>query len=131
MIFNSYQFTIEYHPDKKHGNADAMSQQRCENPVDCHCPMMEEDEQVLPCGPCKKCKRQAETMESGLELAEGGLHQPVEGPKELAISPSGASLSIQGTQTNFPMVRHVEETPEEDTYPFLMSAVTQGLRCLG
>ena len=73
-VFNSYQFNIEYCPGKKHGNPHAMFWQRCENPVDCQCPMMEEDEQVLPCGPCKKCKRQAETMESGLELAEGGLH---------------------------------------------------------
>ena len=57
MVLNSYEFTIEYHPGKKHGNANAMSRQRCENPVDCQCPVMEEDEQVLPCGPCKKCKR--------------------------------------------------------------------------
>ena len=56
-----FDFSIEYRPGKKHGNADAVS--RCPNPKDCDC----EEPINLPCGFCKKCQRQCELMQGPLE----------------------------------------------------------------
>ena len=67
----TFKFQIEYRPGAKHGNADAMSR-RCPCPHDCKCPLLE-DEEILKCGPCKKCKRRAELMESSLMTADGAL----------------------------------------------------------
>jgi len=83
-ILSTYDFSIEYRPGKKHGNADGMS--RYPNPKDCHCA---DDDQLgsLKCGPCKKCRKRAEEMQSSWfnkahddeptervsRLAEGGL----------------------------------------------------------
>ena len=49
---SAYQFSIEYRPGHKQGNADVMSR-RCPNPQECKCPLLEEE--VLKCGPCWKC----------------------------------------------------------------------------
>ena len=49
---SAYQFSIEYQPGNKHGNANAMSR-RCPNPQECKCPLLEEE--ILKCGPCQKC----------------------------------------------------------------------------
>ena len=46
------QFSIEYRPGHKHGNANAMSR-RCPNPQECKCPLLEEE--ILKSGPCQKC----------------------------------------------------------------------------
>ena len=62
---SAYQFLVEYRPGKKHGNADAMSRRQC-NPADCKCPVLDKNEEILRCGPCSKCKRRAEAMESSL-----------------------------------------------------------------
>ena len=68
---SAFEFQIENRPGAKHGNADAMSR-RCPCPHDCKCPLLK-DEEILKCGPCKKCKRRAELMESSLMTAEGAL----------------------------------------------------------
>ena len=65
---SAYQFTIEYQPGHKHGNADAMSR-RCPNPQDCKCPLLEEE--VLKCGPCWKCHQRAGTMDSAFMDTQG------------------------------------------------------------
>ena len=57
-VLSEFDFELEYHPGKKHGNADALS--RCPNPRDCSCPVAEEH--VLPCKSCKRCLRKAEIM---------------------------------------------------------------------
>ena len=66
------QFLVEHHPGKKHGNADALSCQQC-NPYECTCPFLDEDEELLQCGPCHKCKHRSQTMQSDMGLAEGDL----------------------------------------------------------
>ena len=60
---SAYQFSIEYWPGNKHGNAHTMSR-RCPNPQECKCPLLEEE--ILKCSPCQKCCRRAETMDSTL-----------------------------------------------------------------
>ena len=65
-----YQFLVEHHPGKKHGNADALSRRRC-NPYECTCPLLDEDEELLQCGPCHKCKHRSQTMQSDMGPAEG------------------------------------------------------------
>ena len=64
-------FPVEYRPGNKHGNTDAMSQ-RCPCPQDCKCPLLE-GEEILKCGPCKKCKRRTILMDSSLMTEEGTL----------------------------------------------------------
>ena len=66
-IMSAYQFAVEYQPGKKHGNADAMSRRQCD-PSDCKCPIVDEEEGLLKCGPCR---RRADSMESNLMTAEG------------------------------------------------------------
>ena len=68
---SAFDFTIEYRPGPKHGNADAMSR-RCPYPHECRCPLLE-DEEILKCGPCQKCKRKANLMDSNLMTTEGTL----------------------------------------------------------
>ena len=79
-------FVIEYRPGTKHGNADSMSR-RCAHPFECRCPVLE-DEEILKCGPCAKCKRRAVLMDSSLMTAEGTLQldylSPCEGNLDLA-----------------------------------------------
>ena len=48
-VLSEFDFELEYHPGKKHRNADALS--RCPNPRDCSFPVAEEH--VLPCKSCK------------------------------------------------------------------------------
>ena len=67
---SAYQFSIEYQPSNKHGNANAMSR-RCPNPQECKCPLLEEE--ILKCGPCQKCHQRAETMDSTLMDSQGNL----------------------------------------------------------
>ena len=65
-ILSAFDFVIEYRPGPKHGNADAMS--RCNNPKDCECPNTDHLE-YLKCGPCPKCAKRAQDMESTLNLS--------------------------------------------------------------
>ena len=73
-ILSAFNFTVEYRPGKKHGNADGMSR----------VPSSDENLQ-LACGPCTKCEKRIEEMQSSLlssssdpittrasRLAEGG-----------------------------------------------------------
>lgn len=62
-ILSAYDFQIEYRPGPRHGNADALS--RCPNPRDCQCPDVDTLEN-LPCGPCHKCRKRSESMDSTL-----------------------------------------------------------------
>lgn len=62
-ILSAYNFTVEYRPGKQHGNADALS--RCPNPRECICPA-EQDISMLRCGPCGKCTKRSEDMQSKL-----------------------------------------------------------------
>ena len=55
-VMSAYQFIVEYQPGKKHGNADAMSHHKWQNPAYCQCAILEDNE-TLPCWPCKMCKR--------------------------------------------------------------------------
>ena len=57
---SAFHFTIEYRPGKQHGNADGMS--RCSTPQDCQCSNLED--QPLKCGPCHKCNKRAQDMDS-------------------------------------------------------------------
>ena len=82
---SAFEFQIEYRPGTKHGNADAMSR-RCPCPYDCKCPLLR-DEEILKCGPCKKCKRRAELMESSLMTAEGALQPDFLTKLEREINP--------------------------------------------
>jgi hypothetical protein len=56
MPLFQFDFTVEYRPGSKHGNADAMS--RCLNPRECDCPETDHLE-YLKCGPCAKCTKRA------------------------------------------------------------------------
>jgi hypothetical protein len=60
-ILSAYNFEIEYMPGPRHGNADGLS--RCPNPADCMCPEGDTLEN-LRCGPCDKCRKRAETVET-------------------------------------------------------------------
>ena len=73
---SAFCFSIEYRPGHKHANADAMSR-RCPRPHECRCPLLE-DEEILKCGPCNKCKRRATLMDSDLMTAEGALNPEYE-----------------------------------------------------
>ena len=56
-VLSSYDFEVEYRKGNHHGNADGMS--RCPNPRDCQC-----SPERLKCGPCKKCEKRTEDMQS-------------------------------------------------------------------
>ena len=58
-ILAAFDFCVEYRPGKQQPHCDALS--RCENPRDCECNQVDMTE-VIKCGPCRKCKRRAETM---------------------------------------------------------------------
>ncbi len=53
-ILSAYDFSVEYRPGIRHGNADALS--RYADPRTCTC---EDVPGVPPCGPCPKCKRRS------------------------------------------------------------------------
>lgn len=72
-ILSGYTFTIEYRQGNHHGNADGLS--RCPNPRDCTCPNVDTEE-ILKCGPCKKCVKRAEEMESNLPKMTSRLVNP-------------------------------------------------------
>ena len=52
-ILSAYNFTVEYRPGKKHGNADGMSRHPSHSSLD-----------SLACGPCGRCKKRSEDMQS-------------------------------------------------------------------
>ena len=54
-VLSAYDFSVEYRPGQRHGNADGMS--RCLDPRNCSC-----DDELLQCGPCEKCRRKTEVM---------------------------------------------------------------------
>ena len=104
-VLSAYTFKVEHRPGQKHGNADAMSQQYCPSPYDCVCPpVIDENEQVLPCGPCLKCKHRSEAMMSNYIDDKGALcgnFGDAEGtpPSKLNIS-EGNLLTVVGLSGN-------------------------------
>ena len=68
-VLSAHDFVAEYHPGVKHGNADAMSR-RCENPQECKCPLVDEEQNLL-CGPCHKCRKRSQDMQSTLLDGDG------------------------------------------------------------
>ena len=60
-ILSGFDFEVQYRRGSRHQNADSMS--RCRNPKDCSCSDIDNDES-LKCGPCKKCLKRAEQMDS-------------------------------------------------------------------
>ena len=61
-IISEFDFTIEHRKGSKHGNSDSMS--RYPNSHICECDKID-NELNLKCGPCKKCVKRAQQMESG------------------------------------------------------------------
>ncbi len=90
-ILSAFNFTVEYRPGKKHGNADGLS--RCPNPRDCQCPdnACLED---LRCGPCNKCKRRYEEMQCSWQET----HQVLRTTTQRSVSAEGDPATSQ----NFP-----------------------------
>ena len=68
-VLSAYDFVVDYRPGVKHGNADAMSR-RCENPQECQCPLVDEEQNLL-CGPCDKCLRRSKEMQSTILGPDG------------------------------------------------------------
>lgn len=67
-ILSQYNFSIQYRPGKKHGNADSLSQM-CINPKQCTCENNEiYNLETLPlkCGACSKCRKKTKEMMSQL-----------------------------------------------------------------
>ena len=62
-ILSAYDFAVEHRPGTRHGNADFMS--RCPQPSDCEC-SDEDTFKMMKCGPCKKCRKRAQDMQSSL-----------------------------------------------------------------
>ena len=72
-ILSAFDFEIEYRPGQKHGNADALS--RCPQPQQCHCSEQTPD---LKCGPCSKCVKRSDEMQSSFpELGKAVLVRQV------------------------------------------------------
>ena len=94
---SAYQFVVEYQPGKKHGNADAMSRRQCD-PSECKCPVLDGNEEILKCGPCGKCKRRANTMDSSIMDEEGKARVQTVTPI-LSDRREPKSTQTQGTQT--------------------------------
>ena len=59
---SAFNFSIEYRPGNKHGNADALS--RCPVPQNCQC--QNTIGMGLACGPCQKCQKKSKDMNSKL-----------------------------------------------------------------
>ncbi len=70
-FLSEYDFTIEHRKGLKHGNSDGMS--RYPNSEDCKCDDSGE-EIALKCGPCVKCLKRAEQMESTLMYQKHADH---------------------------------------------------------
>ena len=99
---SAFDFTIEYRPGPKHGNADAMSR-RCPYPHECRCPLLE-DEEILKCGPCQKCKRRANLMDSNLMATEGTL-KPNAVTRSQHEDPEDIQLLVQRCITGQPLLK--------------------------
>ena len=91
---SAFDFTIEYRPGPKHGNADAMSRR---------CPLLE-DEEILKCGPCQKCRRRANLMDSNLMTTEGTL-KPNAVTRSQHEDPEDIQLLVQRCITGQPLLK--------------------------
>ena len=105
-ILSTYTFTIEYRPGKKNGNADAMSQRRC-NPMDCQCPLLDGNEEILiPCGPCRKCSHRAHSMDSSPMGRDGAVV-----PKEVTVSTQNGPIVTCSIGTQVDLIKVTKEMP--------------------
>ena len=84
-VLSGYEFEVQYRQASRHQNADSMS--RCPNPKDCSCPDTD-NEETLKCGPCKKCLKRAEQVDSTLLKVECGTSET-----ENVISPQVSRCS--------------------------------------
>lgn len=64
-ILSAYDFVIEYHIRKRHGNANGMS--RCPDPRACK---YLGTDNALQCGPCEKCMKRSVDMDSPIITAQ-------------------------------------------------------------
>ena len=113
VTLSGYQFSIEYWPGNKHGNANAMSR-RCPNPEECKCPLLEEE--ILKCGPCQKFCQRAETMDSTLMDSQGNLRSmQVQGDE--AVHMVQTQSQTQGQQV---------ESGDAKTVPIVIAAKGRG-----
>ncbi len=69
-ILSAYDFSVEYRPGIRHGNADALS--RCVDPRACICMGVSD---VPPCGPCSKCEKRASTGEGTTRKGESDVRR--------------------------------------------------------
>ncbi|CAC5410306.1 unnamed protein product [Mytilus coruscus] len=89
-ILSPFNFSVEYRPGIKHGNADAMS--RCHNPRECDCSQVDNLD-FLKCGPCKKCHKRAIDMESSLVNLSEMLNQTITGQNKDDPVPSNEIIT--------------------------------------
>ena len=99
-ILSGYTFSIEHRAGKKHGNADAMSRRPC-TPNECTCPLLNENEELLlPCGPCRKCLHRSNDMQSHINHSQGPTgHRPQTGGKGCQPQNPKETISM-ATQTD-------------------------------
>jgi hypothetical protein len=86
-MLSAYDFSVEFRPGAKHGNADAMS--RCPDPQQCQC-----DAEPLSCGPCSKCLSRSEQMQSSL-LGSGDAVRKV-GAEKTSLAEGGSDSDVMG-----------------------------------
>ena len=87
-VLSAFDFSIEYRPGNRHGNADRMS--RCHLPKACQC----ECTDPLRCGPCKRCSSRSIVMQSTWCLPNGPEAQDLaegEPPDEIGHLPDSPS----------------------------------------
>ncbi|CAC5421923.1 unnamed protein product [Mytilus coruscus] len=89
-ILSPFNFSVEYRPGIKHGNADAMS--RCHNPRECDCSQVDNLD-FLKCGPCKKCHKRAIDMDSSLVNLSEMLNQTITGQNKDDPVPSNEIIT--------------------------------------
>ncbi|KAK3086913.1 hypothetical protein FSP39_025347 [Pinctada imbricata] len=97
-ILSAFNFSIEYRPGNRHGNADGLS--RCPNPFDCTCPDMDNLEK-LKCGPCSKCQRKAAVMDEQVRKVKTRKQSAVnELPGETTVVPRHSHADIRNHQND-------------------------------
>lgn len=88
-IFASYEFELEYRPDRQQGHCDAHS--LCPSPRDCQCHEVDTFELLL-CGSCQNCKKRAQSIK--LEGAQAVQHEA-----EIRIHSSKSEQDVPCTNT--------------------------------
>ena len=88
-ILSGYNFEVMHRPGSEHGNCDAMS--RCVDVKNCQCEEYDNMENLLKCGPCRKClkrmsiiyksneqqARAVRTRQNNAEVSDGSKWRPI------------------------------------------------------